>query len=74
MTKAIIRLVDYAENLDPTGRIVREQPSKRPGAGWTIYSVRKGFLVTLPDLMAIDGVFATEREAVEAAEVMEGGQ
>lgn len=74
MSHQIIKLVDHPESYDPTARFVREKSPRQPFAGWTVYSVRKGFVVALPDLMAIDGVFATEREAVEAAEATGGGQ
>lgn len=73
MARKIIRLKDHPESLDPTARFVREKSPRQPYGGWTIFSVRKGYVVALPDLMAIDGVFATEREAVDAAEMATGG-
>jgi hypothetical protein len=68
MTRNIIPLNEHPSNLDKTARIVAED---RAGT-WTIYSVKGGFVVTLPGswgtdgipgLRAIEGVFETEAEA-----------
>ena len=64
-SRNLIPTETHPSNRDKTARIVRERRGE-----WTVYAVRCGHVVTFHafQLMALDGLFETEAEAVEAAE------
>jgi hypothetical protein len=59
----IIPLAQHASNLDPSARVVAEDHSN---CDWVIYAVTGGFVLTLRDGRAVDGLFPTQAAAQQA--------
>lgn len=58
----LIPTSQHPSNLDPAARIVAADAN----CAWTIYSVTGGFVLTLRDGMAVDGLFPTQAAAQQA--------
>lgn len=63
--RQLIAIKDHPSNIDPSARIVAEDRLGR----WSIYSVNGGFVLIVSH-KAVEGLFATERDAHEAREML----